>query len=154
MSDNGKDPASFNGIEFPFQSIEDEFGHALAEHRYPKRPGADLEAMGRDPFRLRLKAVFIGADYPALRDLLIEEIRRGESGDFYHPEYGTFRAKLKSGTTRPYGGDALDAYEMDIEVWEDSTNPVAFEPKTDTARAAATDARAAAASATSAVDRL
>ena len=55
--------ASFRGVSFEVQSVEDRGEKALCVHEYPYRSGAEVEDLGRKPRVIPVTAIFWGVAY-------------------------------------------------------------------------------------------
>ena len=55
--------ASFRGVTFEVQSVEDRGEKALCVHEYPYRSGAEVEDLGRKPRVIPVTAIFWGVAY-------------------------------------------------------------------------------------------
>jgi prophage DNA circulation protein len=88
--------AEFAGFKLDVISSRIEHGRAVVEHLYPKRDGADLEDMGREPFRCTMEFLFIDHRFASASE-----------GD-YQQRFETFNAIMQSGEARvlvhPYEG--------------------------------------------------
>lgn len=120
--------ASFRGVEFDCQVVDDDLGHRLAEHTYPYRNGADLEDMGRRARRTRLRAVFMndadrskGVGYEAKLNAFLEVADEGKTGLFQHPLMGSWQAKCSTFPVH-HEHSARDMATMEVEFVEDGTN--------------------------------
>ena len=67
--------ATFDGIRIDVLSSQVSHGRAVVPHRFPKRDGADLEDMGREPFVCTMEFLFIDN-----RDALAAAKNRGLTG--------------------------------------------------------------------------
>jgi prophage DNA circulation protein len=89
-------PASFAGIAFSVLDDEVEFGRRLTQTEYPFRETADLDDFGAAAEEYVLGAVFVGPDFDQQRDRFIRLAKAKGAGDLVHPQYGRFRARLRS----------------------------------------------------------
>ncbi len=95
--------ASFEGVAFPAESEEGEFGHDVVEHAARGRDGADLEPTGWRARRGTIVACFVnGVEgqenlFPGRYNELVAAIKAHPIGSFAHPVEGLMDAMLKVG---------------------------------------------------------
>lgn len=121
--------ASFGGVAFQFQSLEDELTtRRIVEHKYPYRDGADLEDLGRDTRTTKIRAVFFGDQFLSDLNALLAQIDEGKSKEFVHPQLGRWQAMIRRS---PIHQDS-SAYFMavvELEILEDCTDTALPSPK-------------------------
>jgi len=117
--------ASFKGVSFDYQEIGDDIGRATFAHKYPNKPGADQEDLGREPRTWRFKAVFNGALGLLQRDKLILKLEDPGAGVLVHPVWGPVQAIYQQGSLR-HSYTGIDYAEMDLTFQEDSTQTNTF----------------------------
>lgn len=97
--------ATFNGIRFPVENAKADGGNAFAEHTAYRRPGADMEPTGRDPYKGTLSIPLInnatlvreyGTLFPDLMQRLVAEFEASPIGTLVHPTLGTFQAAVQT----------------------------------------------------------
>lgn len=97
--------ASFNGIRFPVETAKVDGGNGFAEHTAYRRPGADMEPTGRDPYKGTLAIPCInnatlereyGVLFPDLLQRLIAEFEASPIGNLVHPTLGSFPAAIQT----------------------------------------------------------
>lgn len=113
--------ASFRGVEFEFQAVEDGLERRVAEHLVPYANGAQLEDLGRAPRPTSFTAVFYGEDYLARLGALLTVLDEGVTGPLVHPLYGTWQAKYVSGRLSA-SHDQRDVISIQLEFREDGLN--------------------------------
>lgn len=72
--------ASFRGVSFEVQSVEDRGEKALCVHEYPYRSGAEVEDLGRKPRVIPVTAIFWGVAYESRIKALVAAFRGGRTG--------------------------------------------------------------------------
>ena len=55
--------ASFRGVTFEVESVQDDGEKSIVVHEYPYRAGAEIEDLGRKARRIRVTALFWGEDH-------------------------------------------------------------------------------------------
>lgn len=116
--------ASFRGVQFESQTIDDEIVRRLATCKYPYRDGADLEDMGREPRNTRITAVFFDdgdLTYESKLNALIQVIDEAKSGTFIHPILGEWQARIERSSIR-HTHDERDMATVDLTIIEDGTD--------------------------------
>ena len=126
-------PLSWRGIQVPAASVELALDQDHAEHKFPDRDGAHIEATGRNPLRFRAKLIFrnnitpgkkeswpSGILYPLQFRAFLEAAADRSSGEFVHPELGPITCKLKSFNVR-WDAMTRDGVDADAE-WVESTD--------------------------------
>lgn len=89
--------ASFKGIEFDIERVDDSQQRSVALHEYPYRDGADVEDLGTGPNRLRFSAIIFNNDpeqddYEQRLEVLLAALRSAEPGELVHPVFGSMQA--------------------------------------------------------------
>lgn len=79
---------SFRGVEFYTQASESSFGRRNVVHEFPLRDQPFVEDLGRAARAYRIDALFVGDDYDAWRDRLIDAIEQPGPGTLIHPYLG------------------------------------------------------------------
>lgn len=119
--DTQLETASFRGVEFACQVIDDDLGRRLAEHSYPYRSGSDFEDLGRKARSTRLRVVFLGEDYLGDLGAFLQAADAGRTGLFQHPLMGSWQAKCRTYPVHHEHG-ARDMATLEVEFVEDGTN--------------------------------
>lgn len=97
--------ASFNGIRFPVETGKADGGNSFAEHTAYRRPGADMEPTGRDPYKGTFTIPLFnnatlereyGVLFPDLMQRLIAEFEAAPIGTLVHPTLGSFPAAIQT----------------------------------------------------------
>lgn len=115
------DTASFGGVEFECQALEDSLVRRIVQHKYPYRDGADLEDLGREPRPTTVTAVFYGPTYEADLSGFMAWVDEGKTRDFIHPILGKWKAKLSlPGISHTHS--ARDMCTVQVDVIEDGTD--------------------------------
>lgn len=92
-------------VTFPVTSIQTKGGHRLALHEAYKRPGADVEACGREPYTFTVAVPLVndpglvtryGTLFPDLMNAVIAAIESNPVLTFTHPIEGTLNVGVKS----------------------------------------------------------
>ncbi len=84
--------ASFRGVPFFVESVEDSGGRRVVVHEFPLRDDPFVEDLGDGSQGFRFDGYVIGDDYLAQRDQLIEACRKAGPGELVHPYRGVFTA--------------------------------------------------------------
>lgn len=82
-------PASFRGIPFFVSSHEYTTGRRVISHEFPFVDEPYNEDSGKKIDGYSINAYVIGAEYTAVRDLLIAACQKEGDGELVHPYYGT-----------------------------------------------------------------
>ena len=102
-------PIRWDGIYFPVSELTTDVSQSVAEHKYPNRDSARLEAMGRDPLVIKCKAIFVntivpgpadnwkqGNLYPYTYNQLLLSSFSGDTKILNHPVIGEINCKMLS----------------------------------------------------------
>jgi prophage DNA circulation protein len=122
---------SFDGITLPVLSVEYVVDSAGAIHKYPYRPGGDIEYTGREPIAGSLVAAFFNGVgqfsgdlstndlWPGTFNLLQRRVQEQKSGPLVIPTLGTIKqAKIK--LHPKYDAEHRDGCFVTIDFIEDS----------------------------------
>ncbi len=122
----------WRGISFPCSSFETDVTQDHAEHKWPDRDGAHIEATGRNPIVINAKALFYngiapgqnesfrgGFLYPDAYMAFVEACADRSTGTLVHPELGDLQVKCKSCKTH-WDADRRDGVAVDV-VWVEHT---------------------------------
>lgn len=119
--------AAFEDVEFPVSEASTEGGQDLVEHRVYRRPGADLEPTGQQPYKGKLTCPLINGLPGFPNDLfpnryydLLTKFETSRIGTLRHPTKGTFRAMIKSWGER-LNSDVRNGVELEVE-WVEHNN--------------------------------
>ncbi len=88
--------ASFRGVPFQIESVNDKGEKSLAIHEYPYRAGGEVEDLGRKPRIIPLKAVFWGVNYLSGLRALIKAFEVEGKGELIHPVFGSVEVVIRS----------------------------------------------------------
>jgi len=94
--------AEYDGIQLDVISTSTSHGRTLVPHRFPKRDGAQLEDMGREPLVASLEFVFVdnrfvaagGGDYLDRFEAFELVVEDGTSRLLIHPYLGSINARV------------------------------------------------------------
>ena len=145
--------ASFRGVEFDTERVEDSEGRAVARHEYPYRDGADLEDLGRTPQAWKFSAVFWsqgeGDDYLQRLEALLAALRLADHGPLVHPVFGSVERAVCMGWTVEHLSELRDGARVHMEFMRSQASERVFAGASavvaaDQGAAAAAQARAAA----------
>lgn len=103
------------GILLQMETVEDEFGKAIARYEYPYADGADLEDMGQKPHVIRMRCYFWDGGGNTTYDDHIALIRMLETEgllDLIHPKYGLLQGAVEAVHVRH--DDTRRTAEVDI----------------------------------------
>ena len=116
------DTASFGGVAFECQSLDDDpSGRRLAKFEFPYRDGAEYEDLGRAGRTFYVRAIFMGPTSEAELFDLLRVIDRGEPADFVHPLLGTFKARVERAPVHR-DADAYDFASVELHIVEEGTD--------------------------------
>lgn len=85
--------ASFRGAPFEVLRTRDRGEHAVVEHEYPYRDGAEVEDMGRKARRISITAAVWGKDYETALERLIKALDERGPAELVHPVFGPVKAQ-------------------------------------------------------------
>lgn len=88
--------ASFRGVPFQIESVNDKGEKSLAIHEYPYRAGGEVEDLGRKPRIIPLRAVFWGVNYLSGLRALIKAFEVEGKGELIHPVFGSVDVVIRS----------------------------------------------------------
>ncbi len=109
--------ASFRGVSFEVESVQDDGEKSIVVHEYPYRAGAEIEDLGRKARRIRITALFWGEDYLSGIASLVKAFEETGKGELIHPVFGSVQAAI----TRwgiPHRADDPDYVALDFEAVE------------------------------------
>ena len=123
---------SWRGIAFPATTFETVLRHDLAEHKYPDRDGADVEATGLAPIEITARVPFrngviparsesFGRLYPDTWRRFIAAMADKSTGTLQHPELGPLRCKPHSVRT-VWAAEPRDGVDVDCS-WIETIDP-------------------------------
>lgn len=123
---------AWRGISFPVAEMEVDLEQDHAEHRWPDRDGAHVEATGRAPLVFHARALFRngiapgkaekwGVLYPTTFRQFIVAAADRTSGPLQHPEFGTITCKLRSAKMR-WEANKRDGCDVDC-TWVETFDP-------------------------------
>lgn len=88
--------ASFRGVPFEVEAVEDRGDNALVLHEYPWRSGAEVENMGRKARVIPITALFWGVAYEAKLKALVAAFEEEGPGELIHPVFGSVSVAVRS----------------------------------------------------------
>lgn len=80
--------ASYKGVGFDIEAVDESNGKALAEHARPFVQGIDLEDMGTTGRQVQINAVFWGKGYAGRLKKLLDALEQPGGGVLVHPVGG------------------------------------------------------------------
>ena len=130
--------ASFNGLEFPYDSIEIKGSSRHHIHEFPHSAGGDPEKMGRKLYTIRFRGYFHdlpGSDLaqafrgllPGRRDQLLDLFEREETKQLVVPNFGSIFAFCTEWTGRADLSESLSGERWELEFLEDDDNIIDVE---------------------------
>lgn len=87
--------ASYRGVTFEVQSVEDRGEKALCVHDYPYRSGAEVEDLGRKPRVIPVTAIFWGVAYESRIKALVAAFEEAGPGELIHPVFGSLTVAVR-----------------------------------------------------------
>ena len=87
--------ASFRGVTFEVQTVEDRGEKALCVHEYPYRSGAEVEDLGRKPRVIPVTAIFWGVAYESRIKALVAAFEEAGPGELIHPVFGSLTVAVR-----------------------------------------------------------
>lgn len=87
--------ASFRGVAFEVESVDDNGEKSLALHEYPYRAGANIEDLGRKARIIPVRALIWGDDYAERLQKLIAAFESSGPGELIHPVYGVVNVVIR-----------------------------------------------------------
>ena len=118
--------ASFRGVTFEVESVQDDGEKSIVVHEYPYRAGAEIEDLGRKARRIRVTALFWGEDYLSGVASLVKAFEETGKGELLHPVFGSVQVAI----TRwgiPHRADDPDYVALDFEAVEASLDNPFFD---------------------------
>lgn len=106
--------ASFKGVAFEVERIEERNGKALAEHARPFVSGVDLEDMGNTGREVQISAVFYGRQYSSRLLKLLQALEEPGSGVLVHPVWGRMQNMIAASWSYRHEADYVDYAAVDI----------------------------------------
>ena len=118
--------ASFRGVTFEVESVQDDGEKSIVVHEYPYRAGAEIEDLGRKARRIRVTALFWGEDYLSGVASLVKAFEEAGKGELIHPVFGSVQvAIIRWGI--PHRADDPDYVALDFEAVEASLDNPFFD---------------------------
>lgn len=106
--------ASFKGVPFDVERIDERNGKALAEHARPFVSGVDLEDMGNTGREVSISAVFFGRQYSSRLLKLLEALEESGGGVLVHPVWGRMQNMVAASWSYRHEADNVDWAAVDI----------------------------------------
>lgn len=117
--------ASFRGVPFEVEAVEDRGDNALVLHEYPWRSGAEVENMGRKARVIPITALFWGVAYEAKLKALVAAFEEEGPGELIHPVFGSVSVAVRSWRIR-HSAERHDYAELSFEAVEAATDAPFF----------------------------
>lgn len=114
--------ASFKSVTFEIIDIKDSFPRRIVEHQFPNRDGAELEDLGRQPWKQNFSAVFYGDDYETNLSAFISVCNEATSGEFVHPVFGKIESAKININSINHSADEWNYCTVECEGIEDGTS--------------------------------
>ncbi|SDR52930.1 DNA circularization N-terminal domain-containing protein [Paraburkholderia tuberum] len=112
--------ASFRGVEFETDSIEDEGGRRVIVHEYPNEENWDSEDLGRTAEGGKIEGYLTEPDLARKREAMLAALRTPGPGSLYHP-YARQWISVRVRKWKLSGArDALGRFGLSIEFVPDS----------------------------------
>ncbi|STZ76341.1 DNA circularization protein [Bergeriella denitrificans] len=112
--------ASFKGVPFDIERIEERNGKALAEHARPFVSGTDLEDMGNNGREVQISAVFWGKQYSSRLLKLLSALEESGPGVLVHPVWGRMQNMMPAAWSYRHEADNVDYAAIDMTFREAS----------------------------------
>lgn len=113
--------ASFRGVSFDCQTVDDEISRRLVEHKFPYRSGSEFEDLGGEARSTRLRAVFMGETYESDLGALLKVVDAGLPGRFQHPILGQWQARIRRSPVN-HSHERYSMAMVDLDVVEDGAD--------------------------------
>lgn len=109
--------ASFRGVAFDAVATDDSAARALQLTEYPYRDGAQVDDLGGTARRIRIQAMFNGANYDSALDAFIAALDQGGEGELVHPVFGSLKVHAASWSV-PHRAEDPDYTLVSVEFVE------------------------------------
>lgn len=106
--------ASFKGVPFDIERIEERNAKDLAAHARPFTSGVDLEDMGNTGREVNISAVFFGRQYSSRLLKLLEVLEESGGGVLVHPVWGRMQNMIPASWNYRHEADNVDWAAIDI----------------------------------------
>jgi len=107
-------PASYKGVGFEIENMDERNGKALAEHARPFVNGIDLEDMGTTGREVQLSAVFWGKGYAGRLKSLLDKLEERGGGVLVHPVWGRMQNMIGASWSYRHEADYSDFARLDV----------------------------------------
>ena len=107
-------PASYKGVGFEIENMDERNGRALAEHARPFVNGIDLEDMGTTGREVQLSAVFWGKGYAGRLKSLLDKLEERGGGVLVHPVWGRMQNMIGASWSYRHEADYSDFARLDV----------------------------------------
>ena len=117
--------ASFRGVQFECTSTNESGSKSLAVKQPPYSNKASVEAMGNNPLKISIEAIFSGENYKIEMDALWAALVATGSGELIHPVHGVMQVYAESYQIG-HVAEEVDACKISIEFLqaEDKERPL------------------------------
>lgn len=112
--------ASFKGVPFEIERIDERNGKDLAGHARPFASGSDLEDMGNTGREISISAVFYGRQYSNRLLKLLDVLEESGGGVLVHPVWGRLKNMVAASWSYRHEADNVDWSAIDITFREGS----------------------------------
>ncbi|QNT58542.1 DNA circularization protein [Neisseria musculi] len=106
--------ASYKGVGFDIESVDESNGKALAEHARAFVQGVDLEDMGTTGRQVQIRAVFWGKGYAGRLKKLLDALEEPGAGVLVHPVWGRMQNMIAASWSYRHEADNVDYAAVDI----------------------------------------
>ena len=106
--------ASYKGVSFDIEAVDESNGKALAEHARPFVQGIDLEDMGTTGRQVQINAVFWGKGYAGRLKKLLDALEQPGGGVLVHPVWGRMHNMIAASWSYRHEADYVDYAGIDI----------------------------------------
>lgn len=106
--------ASYKGVGFDIEVVDESNGKALAEHARPFVQGIDLEDMGMTGRQVQINAVFWGKGYAGRLKKLLDALEQPGGGVLVHPVWGRMHNMIAASWSYRHEADYVDYAGIDI----------------------------------------
>jgi len=116
----------FRGVIFDCLSLGEEITRATVAHSYPFRDGAEIEDLGLQATRHKVRATLFGNNADRQLQQLKDALDAPGSGEWVHPIYGLLHVVVE-GYSPAFDADSTDSVALDISFVESSPRAAFFD---------------------------
>ena len=110
--------ASFKGVAFDIDSVNDATARSVAVNEYPYTDGADAEDLGANARTMRFSAIVWGDDYESRLQVLLAAIKSADPGELVHPILGSIKRALCVSWDVDHNADLRDGCKLNLSFLE------------------------------------